>query len=228
MTRRALVIGAAGDVGGGIVRALRDRGWGVTVAGRSITRLHDVFGPELPAIGIDLTTAESAEGSAREISPDSFDAVIVSVSARSGPVPLSDLTSDALMDRLRGNLFPHLNAARAFVAQMRPGALYLAIGGGMADFAVPGLAAESMVQAAERAMIRSVAKEYREAGVIVRLATIAAPVAGHGAALLDGLDAVPTDVIGAEIAAVVEAPMKTNGTVVTITDPRSPDAGMRR
>lgn len=221
MKKRALVIGASGDVGSGIFRALTQRGWDVVAAGRSIDRIRQKHGSEVSAVAVDLTTVDLAATTGDAVSLDALDLIVVSVSARSHPMRVADLTPDDLLSQFRDNLIPHLNAVREIVPRMREGAVYLAIGGGMADFAVAGLSAESMVQAAERVLIRTAAKEFRAEGVTIRLASIAAPVAGHGAEMLGGIDAVPADTIGALIMNEIDSP-EDDRVVVTIVDPRQP------
>ena len=49
MTKRLLIIGAAGDVGQGIVSAASARGWQVAAAGRSAAKL-DALASRLPGI----------------------------------------------------------------------------------------------------------------------------------------------------------------------------------
>jgi hypothetical protein len=60
------------------------------------------------------------------------------------------------------------------------GAVLLGIGGGMADFVVPGMAAASMTQAAQRMAYRYAAKEARDRGVVVRELLVRSMVAGAG------------------------------------------------
>lgn len=205
MIRRALVIGASGDVGGGIVRALVADGWHVTAAARSLDRLREsAIGTDaaVATIRADLGSADGVAALLEAVDPSLMDAVVVSINQRTPPIALADLESEELEHRIRANLLPHVRAVRALVPRMREGTTYVAIGGGLADVTMRGLAADSIVQSSERVLIRAAAKEFGRDGVRVRLATIATPVEGHGARTIAAVPAMPADEVGALVVAI--------------------------
>lgn len=174
-----LVIGASGDVGRGVVGAAVDRGWSVTAAARSVVGLAELRSqwPELPTVIGDVATAEGATALADAAGID-WSGVVVAVNTAAAAGPLLEMDYAAVAQHLAGNLAPHLHCMQAFLPKLDAGAVFLGIGGGMADFVVPGMAAISMAQAAQRMAYRHAAKEVRTRQVAVRELLIRSMVAG--------------------------------------------------
>lgn len=181
MQRHAvLVVGATGEVGRGVVAAAAARGWSVTAAARSergLAELRDQW-PSLTTIRADVGTADGAGDLARTGTP--WTAVVVTVNVAGEPAPLVGRPYPEVAEYLAANLAPHLHCISAFVPALPAGAVLLGMGGGMADFVVPGLAATSMAQAAQRMAYRHAAEEARGRGVVVRELLIRSMVAGAG------------------------------------------------
>lgn len=177
-----LVIGATGDVGRGVVAAAAERGWSVTAAARSEPGLAELREQwrGLATMRADVATAEGAEALAQATGDARWTAVVVAVNSPSKPAPLVGQAYPEIAAYLAGNLAPHLHCISAFLPALPAGAVLLGIGGGMADFVVPGMAATSMVQSAQRMAYRYAAKEGRERGVVVRELLIRSMVAGAG------------------------------------------------
>src|SRR4051812_23692659 len=161
MTKCVLVIGASGDVGQGVASQLLQAGYRVIAAGRSADKLQALSQRLAAATALetvvgsvaDETSAQALRAAVQQRA-ERLDAVIVSVNAPWQQAPLEAVSSRQLIDVLNTNLVSHLMAAQAFVPALPAGATYLAIGGGMADFVVPGFGPVSMCQAAQRAMFR--------------------------------------------------------------------------
>jgi NAD(P)-dependent dehydrogenase (short-subunit alcohol dehydrogenase family) len=184
--KQALVIGAAGDVGRGVSGALAAAGWQVLCSGRSEESLRDVadevarLAPDaqLSTLVGDLATEAGARDLADRAGVDQVDAVVTTVGAPWPATPLAECTFDGIAEYFDRYLRLHFNAAKVFLPLMKPNAVYLAVGGGMADAVFPQLAPLSMTQAAQRNLIRGFAKESRESGVHIRELMIASNVNG--------------------------------------------------
>lgn len=157
---KTVVVGATGDVGRGIVARLLGMGRPVVAVSRSSDALDDLAreldaGSALTACIGDVSDAESARTLAHRLTTDGgIRDVVVSVNGPARPRSLPEIDSKYLTDVFAQNVLPHFEAAKALIPAMRPGTTYLAIGGGMADFIVPGMAAVSIAQAAQRNLFR--------------------------------------------------------------------------
>lgn len=178
--KKILVIGAAGDVGQGIVAAAAARGWQVVAAGRSQARLECIAEKcdgVVPQVG-DVATPQSAAGLIR-LAKDclgGLDAVVVSVNAPASFQPLFDNDEDSLVALFRSNIVSHFNAAKAALDVLSADGVLLGLGGGMADWVPPNGTHQSIVQAGLRNFYRGLAKEYRDR--IVRQMQIVSMVNG--------------------------------------------------
>lgn len=61
MTTIALITGASGGVGQALVRELQQHGVTPVAVGRSISKLHDIYGNEIISIEADVSTPDGAE-----------------------------------------------------------------------------------------------------------------------------------------------------------------------
>jgi len=216
-SRRVLVIGATGDVGKGVTAAFLEAGWSVIASSRredslaAIARAHP--GADLSTIQGDLDTEKDAAALAS--AAGDLDAVVVTISLPWHAGRLTELTFEALNDHLTGYLRPHTNAAKAFIPTLKEGATYLALGGGTADFIIPGNSGMSMAQAAQRVLTTAWSRESKGKGVIIRELMIQAAVEGYGADLMPGAEVVEQIEVGRRAVEIVEHP-EFKGTVLTI------------
>lgn len=203
------MIGASGQVGAGIVRALADRGHRVVASARNAKSLDSLAGANIEIVPGTLATDAEAQALAGRVGPVS--AVIVSVNSARRSAPLLDYDSEALAERMRGDLLVHYTAARTFLPLLPKDGLLLGIGGGSADFVLEGGVYMSMAQAALRMMYRGLAHE--NATPFIRQLIVASVV--NSPATRDGADpAWVTDAeIGAQVADMVERPEDFPGTV---------------
>lgn len=211
--RRLLVVGAGGDVGRGIVGAALQAGRCVVAAGRRKAPLT-----ELAALGeaerlamVQGDLSEEGEASAlwdEAVKPfGGIDEVVVSVNVASAPRPLADLSLEALRQSIQGNLLTHFAAARAFLPRMPAGGTFLGIGGGTADFILPGMAPVSMAQAALRMMYRGFAKE-RKGGPRIHELMIVSMVAGRSNRADARPDWVTDEEVGRHVCAILDDPIR--------------------
>lgn len=180
MSKKVLVIGAAGDVGRGVVQAADERGWEVTGAGRDLKRLGSLTHehPNLRTTQLDASNDLAVREYASEHAA-SYDAIVVSVNpAGLAPYGLLGANSDDISAHLDSYLRAHLVCASELIPLMRPDSTYLGIGGGMADAVFRGLGTVSMAQAAQRMAYRHLAKEARVLKVKVFELIIHSMVAG--------------------------------------------------
>ena len=182
-----LVIGGTGDVGQGIVSVLVSAGHRVIAASRNEERLRELA-QRLGQPATLRTVRGSVENEATAAAllaavrggGDTLDAVITTVNAplRSSAL-LFERSADALGHLLRDNLITHFVAAKTFIPAIAKGGVYISIGGGLADVVRPGFGHHSMVQAALRMMLRTLAAELSDKPVVVRELIIASMVNGE-------------------------------------------------
>ena len=168
MTQNAVVIGATGTVGRGIAQTLCAHGWRVVGVGRDSAKLErlqrDI--PDLQVVCGSVEDDESADQTAakvRNILPATH-AVIAAISLPPVDARLLDTPALRLMQIFHGNVVSHHCAAKAFLPLLQVGGRYIGIGGGMADFTIPGVGAVSLCQAAQRNLFRFLAMEAEGQG----------------------------------------------------------------
>jgi NAD(P)-dependent dehydrogenase (short-subunit alcohol dehydrogenase family) len=206
-----LVIGAAGDVGQGIVAAALASGRQVVAAGRDANKLKPLIdrhgNNKLACIAGDLGS-ESGASALWDQAHRAFDGirdVVISVNAPNRPRPLLDWTASELSQLLADNLLTHFNAAKAFLPRMSKEGMLLGIGGGTADFIMPQMAHASMVQASLRNFYKGLAKENR-GGPAIRELMIVSMVNGQSNRAQAKPDWLTDEEIGRHICAILESP----------------------
>lgn len=182
--QRAVVLGAAGEVGGGVVEALLHAQVAVVAVGRSSTRmaaLADRLGrpaalaTEVGPLDDDADWARLAERVAQRGEP--VDAVVASLGGWwAGPATV-DLDPAAFDEVLDSSLGAHLRAARAFLPVLadRPAASYVMINGAGGEHPVPGSGPVSISAAAQLMLTRVLAAEHT-GPVRIRALVVATPV----------------------------------------------------
>lgn len=218
---RVLVIGATGDVGRGVVASCLKRGWATVAAGRTESTLAELAlqhnDPLLSTVTGSLDSESSAAQLADAADIATVSAVVVTVSGPWQPTPVAECGWDTITEVFCTLLRPHVNAARVLLPRLSPGATYLAIGGGMADAVFPGMAPVSMVQAAQRNLVRAWSKENRGPGVNIRELLIAAMVNGRSTRAVAGPDWLTDIEIGARVTELLAAPDTNPGPVLTFS-----------
>jgi NAD(P)-dependent dehydrogenase (short-subunit alcohol dehydrogenase family) len=180
-----MVIGATGDVGYGVVAQSLRRDWTTTAVGRrpeALQRLSEsVAESTAPLDTVSASVTNSADLTRlRDMIAQAPDAsVVVTISQPWPATPAEELSRAALAEYFDAYLGAHLVTAQTLIPALRPGATYLGIGGGMADFVPTGLIPTSMAQAAQRMLFTGLHKAYRSTGVQVRELLVVSPVAGH-------------------------------------------------
>jgi NAD(P)-dependent dehydrogenase (short-subunit alcohol dehydrogenase family) len=209
-----LVIGGTGDVGQGIVSVLVRGGYRVIAASRNEERLRGLAQSlGLPAGLRTVTGSVESEATAAALlaavreGGESLDAVVASVNApMRSSVPLFERSADDLSHVLRQNLITHFVAAKTFVPAIAKGGVYMSIGGGLADMVRPGFGHHSMVQAALRMMLRTLATELNGQPVAVRELIIASMVNGESRRSVAQPEWVTDIDIGEHVRAILERP----------------------
>uniref|UniRef100_UPI0012DA4048 SDR family oxidoreductase n=1 Tax=Mycobacterium avium TaxID=1764 RepID=UPI0012DA4048 len=223
--KQVLVIGAAGDVGRGVAGALAATGWQVLGAGRSAEKLRDLSDEvrrltpdaQLTTLVGDLATETSTRGLADDARADQLDAVVTTIGAPWPARPLAQCTFDDIAEYFDRYLRLHFNAAKVFLPLLKSNAVYLAVGGGMADAVFPNLVPLSMTQAAQRSLIRGFAKESRGSGVHIRELMIASHVNGRSTRDVAEPDWLTDQEIGSRALEIVSDIDAFPGTIVTIS-----------
>jgi NAD(P)-dependent dehydrogenase (short-subunit alcohol dehydrogenase family) len=175
----ALVVGGAGGVGEGVVRALLRAGAAVVVGGRDRGRLDDFVARLLPdAVGADRLTGEVLDGLSVDLETTvqsmvaehgPFDVVVVSVASwgdqdRKPLLALSDGEWDALVAANQTVVF---RLYRALVPALAPNGMLVQLNGMSADIPFPGAAVVAATAAATKSLTRTLAAELGGRGVRV-------------------------------------------------------------
>ncbi|MEY2928205.1 MAG: hypothetical protein RL367_2682 [Pseudomonadota bacterium] len=218
MSKKLLVIGAAGDVGQGIVAVAAKRGWQIAAAGRTQAPLETIAArhSNVRALVGDVGSPQAATMlvGAAKVALGGLDAVIVSVNAPASFRPLFDNDEDSLVALFRSNIVSHFNAAKAALDALPADGVLLGMGGGMADWVPPHGTHQSIVQAGLRNFYRGLAKEYRDR--IVRQMQIVSMVNGESKRDV-AQDSWLTDLeCGEHACAIVENPAGFKGPVVVL------------
>ncbi|HYW30917.1 MAG TPA: SDR family oxidoreductase [Gemmatimonas sp.] len=173
--RTVVVLGAAGDVGEGLVRQLARLGAHVIGVSRSAERLerlqraldesrtHEQDGSVTTVVG-DVGHEDAAMALRDRLLTDhgAFDAVVASLGGwRQGPA-VTDTPLAVWKEVLDQSLTAHFLAARALLPVIadRAGASYTMVNGGAALRAVPGAGAMCVSAAAQRMLAESLAAEH--------------------------------------------------------------------
>lgn len=218
-SRRILILGGTGTVGWGIARQMTAAGWAVTAVARDAGRLA-VLSEAIPGVATQVgsvSTDEEARALADALTDHGpFDAVVAAFNLPPFTLALLDCPADRLLEVLQGNLVSHLSAARAFLPLLVPGGRYIGIGGGMADFTVPGLGAVSICQAGQRNMFRFLALEAEAHGVsVVELMLYSQIVDPADEAAASPRD-IRADEVGHHVRAVIERPEEFAGPILAL------------
>lgn len=177
--RTIVVLGAAGEVGEGIVHQMARHGADVIAVSRSADRLlqlqHVLASVAAPFAGSVATHVgdvghEDAAMTLREgllARHGSFDAVVASLGGwRQGPA-VTDTPLSVWRETLDQSLTAHFLGARALLPVLanRDGASYTMINGGAALRAVPGAGAMCVSAAAQRMLAEALATEHHTRAV---------------------------------------------------------------
>ena len=223
--QRIVVIGGGGDVGRGVVRAALRRGWEVTAVGRRPESLRDLE-DESSGMSLDVRIGSVASQSEADVLADALDlqgpvAVVNAISLRWTGGPLLGTGFAPVADYLGAYLGGHHAAARSFLPRMGEGSVYLGIGGGRADFVVPGTVPVSMAQAAERMFYRGLHREARNLPVHVRELMVVSKVAGDSNRDSAQPEWLTDAVIGERVCDIVSSPdgEENRGPILTIAPP---------
>lgn len=219
--RKLLVIGAAGDVGQGIVKQALASDRQVIAAGRNPDRLEALAAlhenEPLVCIAGDISS-EAGASSLWDSAVAAFggiDDVVVSVNSANRLQKLADWSAKELSAALDANLLTHFIAAKIFLPRLPDTGMLIGIGGGTADFLFPKMTPVSMAQAALRMFFRGLAKE-RESGADLRELMIDSMVAGHSNRDTARPEWVTDDEVGLHICAILDAPDDFSGPILKL------------
>jgi len=218
-----LVIGASGDVGQGVVQKALGKGWTVAAAGRTEEKLlaldKRLGSPKnLRLVPGDIGDESGATAllEKAKASLGTIDAVVVAVNAPNTAKPLLDWTIPEFIKLLRDNLVSHFIAAKTFIPHLADGGIFIAIGGGTADFVIAGMGHLSIVQAAERMMIRALAKEHRGKTTHLRELMIISMVNGASTRQQAAADWLTDTEIGEHITSIIARPAEFPGPILSL------------
>jgi NAD(P)-dependent dehydrogenase (short-subunit alcohol dehydrogenase family) len=222
-----LVVGGAGGVGEGVVRALLRAGATVVVGGRDRGRL-DQFAARLHAEGADVSRLKAVVMDGLSANLDAavqsmvaehgrFDLVVVSVAAwgdqgRKPLLALSDAEWDAL---IAGNQTVVFRLYRALVPALTSTGALVQLNGMSADIPFPGAGGVALTAAATKSLTRTLAAEVGGRGI--RVYELVLGVVRTRARQLAGIDDerwIDATQVGEHIAALAAGVSPLSGTVL--------------
>jgi NAD(P)-dependent dehydrogenase (short-subunit alcohol dehydrogenase family) len=216
-----LVIGAAGDVGQGVVAEALAAGHRVIACGRSGEKLERIAArftdkPLAYVVG-DIATESGAsmlwDEAAKKFG--GIDAVVVAVSAAHKRQPLAAWSAADLCASLTAEVGLHFIAAKNFVPRLPASGVFIGLGGGTADFIMPKMAQVSMSQAAQRMLYRGLARE-RSGGAEIRELMIVSMVNGESSRQHAKPEWLSDLEIGRHVCAVLSAPASFPGPILQL------------
>ena len=220
--KTAVVVGANGDVGRGIVWALRGAGYRVAAVGRSMAKLDalrdDLNLPDLHLVEGSVASTTEAQRLAETLAKAGHrpSVIVISVNGQAQGLPLRELDG-AYLDRVvRENVTPHLVAANTLIPLVAEGGTYIGIGGGMADNVFPGMAGISMAQAAQRVLYHYLAREPSFAAVNIRELILYSMIAGHGKAGIAESHWITAEEVGRHLVAILLDPETFAGPILAL------------
>jgi NAD(P)-dependent dehydrogenase (short-subunit alcohol dehydrogenase family) len=182
--RNAIVIGATGDVGHGVTKVLLAEGYQVIAVGRTQERLDSLRSEFSSDANLQVVLGSVADMELGKIAAEKAlafgpaDVVITSVNIGTVRSSIFDLSPSEITTPLHDNVKMHFSAARSFIPIIKPGGVYLGIGGGMADLIFPGMVASSICQAALRNFYRFLAQEPTCCDIHIRQLILYSMIAG--------------------------------------------------
>jgi len=213
-------VGASGDVGRGITEVSVQKGWQVVASGRNEQKLQELksLHNELAIVAGDLCSEAQAEQlwSKAVGVYGGIDAVVISVNAPVVDQYLFDATADELLGLFQSNVLSHFNAAKTFIPKLAADGMFIGIGGGMADFIMPKMAHQSILQSALRQMYRGIVKEATKEGPSIKELMILSMVNGASRRDIAKPDWITDLDIGNHVCTIIETPDEFPKTVLSL------------
>jgi NAD(P)-dependent dehydrogenase (short-subunit alcohol dehydrogenase family) len=216
-----LVIGAAGDVGQGVVAEALASGRQVIACGRNGDKLERIAalhpGTPIACVVGDIATEGGASSLWDEAAKKfgGIDAVVVSVSAAHKRQLLMEWSATDLCAALASEIGLHFIAAKMFVPRLPDSGLFVGLGGGTADFIIPKMAHVSMSQAAQRMLYRGLGRE-RRGGAEIRELMIVSMVNGESSRQHAKPEWLSDIEIGRHVCAILDAPASFPGAILQL------------
>lgn len=171
MAATALLTGASGGVGQALAEELRQEGWTVALVGRSLERLHAIYGSEALCIEADVSTPQGAYAAVEQCQQKAE--LPTALAHCAGTILLSPLhrtTPESYRACLSANLDSAFFMLGAFVEALRPtraaGAALL-VSSVVARIGVANHEAIAAAKAGVEGLVRSAAATYAPARIRV-------------------------------------------------------------
>lgn len=221
MAGTLLIVGATGDVGRGIARAALAQGWTVVAAGRSAEKLDRLFGTARGqgawTCAGDVASEKGALALWRAATEMAgrINAVVISVNTPNHMAPLAQWSGEEVGALLDANLLTHFHAAKVMLPLLPIDGMLIGIGGGTADFVIPGMVPVSMAQAALRMLYRGLARERKDIAQVREL-MIVSMVNGESKREKAQPEWVTDEEVGMHVCAILAAPEDFPGPILQL------------
>ena len=219
--RTIAIIGGTGLVGQSIVSmalAAGHRVIAVSHIAETLVPLAATHKDEDRLITLQGSLADDAASAklAHQLAQAKTDTIVIAVNGAYDPKPLAALEMEDLQRVFQYNLVLHLAAARHLLPILPEDGMFLGIGGGMADLVLPGQAAMSMNQSAQRTLYRYLAKENAKRPVQVRELMIFSMVTPGDQVIESEPHRISAEEVGRHVCAILADPATFEGPILSL------------
>lgn len=157
--RRIAVIGACGGIGRALVQSLVEGGHDVLAL--DLPASLDRHRPQVPAMAIDVLSADSIDVAASELAGkvERLDGLVNLAGYTRGVTALAETGTDVFDDTIAGNLRGMFLSTKALLPSMAEGGAVVMVSSGLAQFIRPGHGAYAAAKAGVIALAKTFALE---------------------------------------------------------------------
>lgn len=157
--RRIAVIGACGGIGRALVQSLVEGGHDVLAL--DLPASLDRHRPQMPAMAIDVLSADSIDGAASKLAGkvERLDGLVNLAGYTHGVTALAETGTDVFDDTIAGNLRGMFLSTKALLPLMAEGGAVVMVSSGLAQFIRPGHGAYAAAKAGVIALAKTFALE---------------------------------------------------------------------
>lgn len=171
----AIVTGASGGIGSEIARRLAAKGYPVAIhynsgahRAQGVVAEIEAAGGKAIAVAADMTDAEAVDGMVAEVAA-AFGpvSILINNAGLSTPIPIGDMTGDAIDRELAVNVKSVILATQACLPHMGEGAAIVNLSSNLAYAPLPGMTLYCAAKAAVACLTQGFARELGGRGIRV-------------------------------------------------------------